>query len=413
VRVLVGSQTFQPDHSGIAVYANDLAAYFAENGHEVTVVTGFPFYPEWRKRPEDVGRLMADGSWNGIRVLRNYLYVPKRVTTLGRVLHELSFAMFAILGFLRAGRQDRIVVLSPPLLLAAVAVAFKYLWGARFVVHVQDLPADAALSLKMIRGGRLVRTMMAIERFVYRHSDLVITISDGMHARVLDKGVDPERLAMFPNWIDVSAHAAARPSGRFLARHPELAGKFLVAYAGNVGIKQGLDVLVCAADAARDRPDVHFLIIGDGADLPRIRQLVAERQLANLTVLPFLGTDDYFDMLADVQVSFVAQRAGVGEVFFPSKLLGIMAAGRPLLVSADAGSELARVVGANGCGSVVAAGDGQAVARAAIALADAPDSLRTMSGKARRAVRQFDRPLVLNRLSVRVIGSPEPEAQPA
>ena len=395
MKLLVGSLYFEPDHSGIAVYANDLAAYLAEHDHQVTVVTGFPFYPQWKKRGEDRGRLIATDSWRGIRILRNYVFVPRAVSTLTRILHELSFALFACVGFLRAGRQDVIIVLSPPLLLAAAAIAFKYLWNARLVSHIQDLQPDAALSLNMIRSGLIGRALLALEAFVYRHSDHVVTISDGMHRRILDKGVPADRLTMFPNWIDVDAHNSARERGAFRRRHPRLADKFLVAYAGNVGVKQGLDVLVRAADEARASKDVHFLIIGDGADMPRIREMAAARELTNLTLLPFMDTAEYFDMLADVDVSFIAQRPGVGEVFFPSKLLGIMAAGRASIVAADAGSELAHVVAGGDAGLVVGPDDAAGVAGAAIYLAAHPERVEEMEAGARRTVRQYDRSTVL------------------
>jgi colanic acid biosynthesis glycosyl transferase WcaI len=395
VKLLVGSLYFEPDHSGIAVYANDLAVYLAEQGHDVTVVTGFPFYPQWKKRAEDRGRLMATDWWKGIRILRSYVYVPPVVNTVTRVLHELSFALSVFFGLLRAGRQDAIIVLSPPLLLAAAAVPFKYLWNARLVSHIQDLQPDAALSLNMIRSGVIGRALLALEAFVYRHSDLVVTISAGMHQRILAKKVPAERLAMFPNWIDVDAHAAPRARGAFRGRYPQLAGRFLVAYAGNVGVKQGLDVLVRAAAEARPREDVHFLIIGDGADMPRIREMADALALTNLTLLPFMDTSEYFDMLADVDVSFIAQRPGVGEVFFPSKLLGIMAAGRASIVAADANSELAHVVAAGDAGVVVGPDDAGAVARAAVRLAADPERLREMEAGARRTVGRYDRNTVL------------------
>ena len=395
MKLLVGSLYFEPDHSGIAVYANDLAAYLVEHDHEVTVVTGFPFYPQWKKRAEDQGRVSATDSWKGIRILRSYVYVPRVVSTLSRIVHELSFALFAIIGFVRAGRHDAIVVLSPPLLLAAVAVPFKYLWNARLVSHIQDLQPDAALSLNMIRSGLVGRILLALEAFVYRHSDLVVTISDGMHQRILGKGVPADRLVMFPNWIDLDAHSTPRERAAFRRRHPHLEGKFLVAYAGNVGVKQGLDVLVRAADEARASETVHFLIIGDGADMPRIREMAASRELTNLTLLPFMDTAEYFDMLADVDVSFIAQRPGVGEVFFPSKLLGIMAAGRASIVAADASSELAYVVAGGEAGLVVGPDDAAGVARAAIFLAAHRARLEEMEAGARRTVRQYDRKAVL------------------
>lgn len=113
VKILVSSINFHPDHSGIALYSTDLPVYCAEHGHEVTMVTGFPYYPSWRKSPQDSRRLFGTDEYENVKVLRGYLYVPEEVSTLKRILHELSFVVFAILNFLRAGRHDCIVIFSP------------------------------------------------------------------------------------------------------------------------------------------------------------------------------------------------------------------------------------------------------------------------------------------------------------
>ena len=142
MKLLVTSINFHPDHSGIALYATDLPT-FAATRHAVTMVTGFSYYPHWRKQDADRRTLFRSETHAGIRVLRGYLYVPRKVTTRRRILHELSFACSAFFNFLRAGRHDCVIVLSPPLLLGLLGVVFKKLWRATLVVNVQDLQPDA------------------------------------------------------------------------------------------------------------------------------------------------------------------------------------------------------------------------------------------------------------------------------
>jgi colanic acid biosynthesis glycosyl transferase WcaI len=394
MRILVSSINFHPDHSGIALYATDLPVFLAERGHDVTMVTGFPYYPYWRKRPADGRRWFRVDHHRGVRVLRGWLYVPAAPSTARRIVHEISFALFAALNFLRAGRHDCVVVLSPPLLLGVVGVVFATLWRARLVVNVQDLQPDAALSLGMVAPSPLTRALLAVEAFVYRHSDHVSTISQGMRRRLIVKGVPAAKLALCHNWIDVAAAQRRPPAGRFRARHREAAGKLVVAYAGNVGAKQGLDVLVDLADALRAERDVHFFLIGEGADRPRLAARVDALALPNLTALPFLDADAYREMLADVDVSFIAQRAGAGDVFFPSKLLGIMAMGTPVLVAADARSELTAVVRETGCGLGAAPGDVAALAAHVGSLRD-PALRAALGARAAEAVWRYDRATVL------------------
>jgi colanic acid biosynthesis glycosyl transferase WcaI len=398
MKVLVTSVNFWPDHSGIALYSTDLPIYLAKKGYEVTMVTGFSYYPTWRKLPEDRRRLFASETYKGVRVLRGYLYVPQKVSTLRRIFHELSFVSFAALNFLRAGRQDCIVVISPPLLLGLVGVLFKWLWGSRLVFHIQDLQPDAALSLGMVKNGLMIRLLLRIEKFIYTCSDHVATITEGMRKRLFQKGVPPEKVGLYYNWIDVAEASIKRETGKFRSQHPAIKDKWLVAYAGNIGIKQGVDVLLVLAETMRAFDQVHFVIAGDGADKERLQKLAAAKGLTNLTFLPFLSQPDYFDLLQDIQLSFIAQRKGTGDVFFPSKLLGIMAMSKPVLISADQESELARFVRKYDSGLTVDAGEVDGLAASVRRLFEDPRLLAQLGDNALEAVRQFDREVVLGKL---------------
>jgi colanic acid biosynthesis glycosyl transferase WcaI len=398
MKVLVSSVNFWPDHSGIALYSTDLPVYLAKKNFEVTMVTGFSYYPTWRKLPKDHGKLFARETYEGVRVLRGYLYVPKKVSTLHRIFHELSFVFFAALNFIRAGRPDCIIVISPPLLLGLVGVLFKWLWRTRLVFHIQDLQPDAAISLGMVKKGLLIRLLLRIEKFIYTHSDHVATITEGMRKRLLQKGVPAEKLGLYYNWINVAEASTARETGRFRSRHPGFKDKWLVAYAGNIGIKQGVDVLVTLAENMHAFKHVHFVIAGDGADKERLQKLAAEKNLTNLTFLPFLSQPDYFDLLQDIQLCFIAQRRGTGDVFFPSKLLGIMAMSKPVLISADTESELASFVRKQNSGLTVDAGEVDQLAIAVRRLSEDPKLLKELGVNAREAVNQFDREVVLGKL---------------
>lgn len=394
VKILVASINFAPDHSGIGVYSTDFPKFLVERGEEVTMVTGFSYYPAWRKRPEDRGRLFATETWKGIRVLRGYLFVPRRVTTAARLWHEATFCFFAALNFLRAGRHDAVVVFSPPFLLGLVGKIFSVLWRCPLVVNVQDLPLDAATSLGMVGRGWFSRTVSALERMLYRGADQVATISRGMVDALRAKGVAADKLALVPNWIAVKGECSA--SGEFRRAHPEAEGKFLVAYAGNLGVKQGVDCLLCLAKAVERDRRFHFFLIGDGADKPRLLAMADELCLENTSFLPLLGPANYRAMLTDVDVVFLAQKRGAGDNFFPSKLLGVMAQGKPMLVAADPASELARAVEDWKCGRVESPEDIPKLSQRLEELA-VDTELRALLGQnGRREVEAFEREKVLN-----------------
>jgi colanic acid biosynthesis glycosyl transferase WcaI len=294
---------------------------------------------------------------------------------------------------LRAGRHDAVVVFSPPFLLGWVGKIFATLWQCPLVVNVQDLPLDAATSLGMVGRGWFSRTVSALERMVYRGADQVATISRGMVNALRTKGVATEKLALVPNWIAVSRECPA--SGDFRRVHPEAEEKFLVAYAGNLGVKQGMDCLLRLAKAVERDGRFHFFLIGDGADKPRLLAMTDELRLENTTFLQLLGPEDYRAMLADVDVVFVAQKRGAGDNFFPSKLLGVMAQSKPMLVAADPAGELARAVEEWNCGRVVSPDDIPGLAQRLKELAS-DTQLRGLLGRnGRREVMAFGRGKVL------------------
>lgn len=344
MKVLVSSILFSPDHAGIGVYSTDFPVYLAERGHNVTMVTGFSYYPRWQKSPKDRRKLLATDSYKGVRTLRGYLYVPRKVSTLSRLLHEASFCLFAAFNFLRAGRPDVIVIFTPPFFLGLVALLAAKVWRRPLVINIQDLPLDAAVALGMLKASPLSRFMLALEGWIYRHADQITTISESMMVNVLSKGVASRKTKLVPNWVNVKEFGGDVAPGRFLSQYPAAAQKLTVAYAGNLGVKQGVDALIRLAHALEHDPRFHFFVIGDGADKPRLKAMADEMQLANLTFLPFLGPDQYKEMLTDIDVIFVSQRSGAGDNFFPSKLLGLMARQKPLLVAADASSELAKAI---------------------------------------------------------------------
>lgn len=390
-KILVSSINFAPDHAGIGVYSTDWALYLTEHGYDVHMVTGFPYYPEWRKRPADARRLFARETYRGIRVWRGYLFVPETVSTLARLWHELSFCVFAALNFFRAGRPAAIVLFTPPFFLGIVGVLMKWIWRRPLVVNIQDLPLDAALALGMLKRSSLASVLYSLESWIYRRADLIVTISPAMLENVAARGVSPDRLILVPNWIDVAAAAQLPPAGGFLAGQPQAAGKFTVAYAGNLGVKQGIDMLLRLAKEVEDDPDIHVFVIGDGADRRRLIDLAAELDCRNVTFLPFLNADEYRAMLADVDLIFLAQRGDAGNNFFPSKLLGLSAASKPLLVAADEASELSRVVREGGCGLVSSYEDLDTMAAHVRSAKASPGLLAELGARGFDHVQQFDR----------------------
>jgi colanic acid biosynthesis glycosyl transferase WcaI len=225
MRIIIWGVNYTPEPTGIGPFNTGMAEWLAARGHEVEMVTTFPYYPSWRKRPEDKGRLYGTDVLNGVTVRRCWHYVPARVTALRRMVHEASFLATSWVRMATLRRADVIVAVSPPLPLGIPVWLISRLWRRPFVFHVQDLQPDAAVGLGMLRPGRFTKLLYALEAFAYRKAAAVSGISDGMLDAFRRKGVEAQRRWFFPNWVadtmpgqaEVRAREAARAA--FCSRH--------------------------------------------------------------------------------------------------------------------------------------------------------------------------------------------------
>ncbi len=392
MKVTVWGINYAPELTGIAPYNAALCEYLQRQGHTVRMVTSFPYYPAWKKQPDDAGRLFRTDEGNGVTVHRCWHYVPRRPGTLKRILHEASFVGSSLLRLLCLPRADVLVVVSPPLLLGAAAWLLTRVKLAPVVFHVQDMQPDAALGLGMLKPGRFMRLLYALEAFAYARAARVSAISRGMLAAMAGKGVPAEKLIYFPNGVSLPD---ARPEpGCFRARHGLRAEDFVAVYSGNLGVKQGLEVLIEAA-ARVTNPRLQIVICGDGAMRPQLEDRVRELKLGNVRLLPLQSEPHYLEMLADADLTLVTQQRGSGAFFFPSKLLRSLALARPVLTVADEQSELARALAEGGFGVNVPPGRAEDLARALAELAAAPERLRAFREAGRRYVAQFEQGRVL------------------
>lgn len=390
MRVIVWGINYAPEFTGIAPHSVALCEYLDREGHDVEMVTTFPYYPTWRKRAEDRGRLYRTDIVNGVPVHRCWHYVPERVNPLKRIVHEATFVKLSALRLLFLARPDVLVVVSPPLLLGMAAWFVGKLKRAPFVFHVQDMQPDAAVGLGMLKGGRLIRALYWLEAFAYRKAARVSGITRGMLEKFRRKGVAEEKLIYFPNAIALEGQGALLPRGTFRQRHHLPANAFLAVYAGNLGVKQGLDVLVEAA-ALVANPRIHILICGDGAQRDVLGARIRERELPNMTMLPLQQGADYTALLQDADVCFITQQTGSGNSFFPSKLLGLLAQAKPVVTVADPESELAEATRSGGFGLNIAPGNPAEVARTLDVLASDPVRLEAFGVAGRIYVRQFEK----------------------
>ena len=394
MRAIVWGINYAPEFTGIAPHSVALCEFLRGHGDDVSMVTGFPYYPSWEKQPEDRGRVYRTDQINGVPVHRCWQFVPTRVSALKRIFHEASFVFTSTLRALSLARADVYVLVSPPLLLGVAGWLVGKIKGAPFVFHVQDMQPDAAVGLGMLKASWFTRALYALESFAYRHAVRVSGITRGMLKSFRGKGVPESKLLYFPNAIALSDAAPPPARGEFRGRHGFGPEEFLAIYAGNLGVKQGLDVLLETAPLLRD-PRIRILICGDGAQRESLAERVRELKLPNVSMLPLQVGRDYRALLVDADVCFITQQIGAGNSFFPSKLLGLLAESKPVVTVAAPECELALSLAEGQFGVNVPPGHARELADLLEALANDPARLAAYGAAGRSYVEQFEKTRVM------------------
>lgn len=384
--VSIVSINYAPEVTGIGVYSGGMARYLARIGHRVVVHTGFPYYPKWCKLPTDRRtRFREHFDDDGVRVRRNYLYVPSKPSVLRRIAHELSFVVTSSWSYLVGPRTDVTIIVSPPLFLGVPVALLARLKKSKVLFHVQDLQPDTAVELGMLRRGSVVKLLYALERCTYRLAAKVSAVSPGMLRKIEAKGVDQTKLRLFPNWAD-DGYVKPMDGETTYRKVWNLTGKFVVLYAGNLGVKQGLMTVLEAAEQLSHRPDIQFVIVGDGGEKQRLIECARARALDNVQFRPLQPLSALSELLATADVSVVPQRRAVSDIVLPSKVNNLLGSGRPIIVVADPDTDLHRIITAADCGLAIPPGDAGALAQALEVLRESPETRARMGANGRLLV---------------------------
>jgi len=399
MRIVYLGINYWPDETGIAPFATGRCEYLAARGHEVIACTAFPYYPQWRVPTPYRGRLRSREERNGVTILRSWLYVPRRLSAARRIAHEASFIASSFANACLHKRPDLLFVASPPLGLAASAIALSRIWRIPYVFDVADLQPDAAVDLGMLQSGRMVKVLYRLEGAAYRNAALVSTLTETMRRRIIAKGISPEKVTLFSLWVEPELFQIAPVIASSAPR------ELVVAHFGNMGVKQGLDVVLDVARITADNKQIRYLLVGDGAARPALEAKAASMGLRNLEILPLQSRERFLELLSNSALCLVTQQANVADIVFPSKVLTLLAAGRPVVASVSAASEVARVVVEAGAGRVVSAEDPRQLASAIIELWQSPARLAAMSAAGRAyAAAQWKRETVLQELEAGLLG---------
>jgi len=395
VKICFFNRSYWPDQAATGQFLTELAEDLVSRyGDQVTVVAGRALHAS-RAETGSRWRLVTRETHEGVDIRRanGTTLRPDRFVT--RASNYVSYFGAAAVASFDVGRPDVVVSLTDPPIVGLAALWAARRAGARFVFLCEDIFPEVAMLLDDFHNAAVNGALDRINRYLLRSADGIIALGDRMRRRLVEeKGADPARVHIIHNWADCEAIVPG-PKDNAFSREHGLADRFVLMHSGNVGLSQNLDVLVEAADRLRAKERLTIAIVGDGSRRPALEAMVAARGLTNVRFLPYQPKALLHDSFASADAFLVALKAGVEGFIVPSKVYGILAAGRPYIAATDPSSEPAQIARETGCGLVAAPGDPAALADAIATLYDDPSMTRDMGARARLAARQYDRAIAV------------------
>lgn len=398
MKIIIHGLNFSPEIVGIGKYSGELARSLVDLGHQVTVITAPPYFPQWSIQPGYSGCWWKTESVNNLKIIRCPIWIPKNVTGLNRIFLLLSFALSSFSALMKeCGYKPDLVIGIEPTLFAAPFTIFACKWHHTYSwLHIQDFEVDATLDLGFIQRIKILCSISTgFERWVHAQFDHVSTISHKMVERLIDKGVPIGKTSYFPNWVDTNEIFPLDQPNQYRQDFGFTADDIVVLYSGSFGLKQGIEIIIEIANLIKSNLKIKFIICGDGPNKPILKKMADQStNIYFLSLQPFEHLNELLNM-ADIHI--LPQKLCASDLVMPSKLLGILSSGKPVIAGCIVGSELYNVV--NSVGIAVKPEDSSAFAQAIVSLSEDND-LRIKMGKKGRefAKKEYSRKAIIEKL---------------
>jgi len=393
MHILLLTAYFPPDVGSASHLFYELGKALVERGHDVAVVTGFPGYHAQGDLLQYQRKLWLNETIDGMEVAR--MTVPQlfRDTAVGRGFWQFNCAGSLFFRGLSLSKPDVVLIYSPPLPLGLSGWVFKKLHKVPFVLNVQDLVPQSLVDLGILRSQAVINFFESLECFIYHRADHITVHSKGNKVHVLSRGIKAEDVTIIPNWVDTDLIRPGERLNSFRREH-NLGDRFIVSFAGVLGYSQDLDIVLESAAMLLEYKDILFLVVGDGVEKERLQRKAEERRLANVRFLPMQPRDRYPAVLQASDISLATLHKEVETPVVPSKILSIMASGRPVVAAMSLNGDAPRLIDDAGCGYCAQAEHANQLSDAILKLYRDPSLCQKLGANGRR--------YAVNRLSLQV-----------
>jgi colanic acid biosynthesis glycosyl transferase WcaI len=398
-KVLITTQVFPPEVHPSSVMVGELAEHLARQGMAVTVAAGYPHHPYGRLYNGFRKKWLSIETQNGCRVVRGWHLINPSRAMIPRALVMASQCAMFILGALNGNRPDIVISYGPPLIGPLTSGLIARANRAKLINVTCDIYPDILLEMGKLKNPGLIQAVRKLERLIYRVSDRIVVPSEGFRRTLTqEKGLDPEKVVMIPNWLNGQDIVPMNRENSWRREMGIGLANFVILYAGTIGLVSGAEVVIEAARRLKDYPEILFLMVGAGHAKDRIKREVRNCGLQNLRFLPFQPRRRLSEVQAAADVSLVTLAPGRGKTSVPSKVLGYMAAARPVIAAVDEYCDTAKLIKKAECGLVKPPGKGEELAEAVLYYYQHPEA-REIAGVNGRwfFLKHFEKEVVLKR----------------
>ena len=360
---------FYPEQAASSYLGDNTREAFCEAGHKMVLYTPTPcrgITKELREKCKD--KKIEYWYNNSLEVHRFSMYAEKKNPVSRALRYVLCWCKHFYYGMC-AKNIDLIYLPSTPPIQGVIGALLKKIKKVPFVYNLQDIFPDSLVGTGLAKkDGLLWKIGRVIEDFTYRNADKIIVISEGFKKNIMAKGVPEEKIEVVYNWVDEDAvKHVPREENKLFDRYGLDRNKFYITYCGNIGLTQNLDMLLEVAKEFEAEEEIQFVLIGEGAYKAKVQDIIQEKQIRNVTLLPFQPYEDISHVFSLGDVGLVISKPGVGENSVPSKTWSILSASRPVLVNFDE-NELKDIIDQHQCGIFTKAGDKAAFKEAILRL---------------------------------------------
>jgi putative colanic acid biosynthesis glycosyltransferase WcaI len=391
VHIAFFNRSFYPDTAATGQLLTDLAEDLVrDHGCRVTVVAGPPLLPSAAHTAHGWG-LVSRERYRGVTIFRTRGTRLDKKRFAGRATNYVSYFLSACWAGLRLDRPDVVVALTDPPIVGLAAWLAAKRFGAPLVMSYRDLFPEVTVLLEDFHSPAINAMLQRVNRFLCRRATRIVALGATMRRRLIEnKGAPPERTVIIPDWADTTAIAPGPRANAFAEAHG-LSRAFVVMHSGNIGLSQNLDTVVDAAALLRDLPDLRVVFQGEGVRKAALQARAAERGLTNVRFLPYAPKERLGESFAAADLFVVSLQRGLAGYIVPSKLYGILAAGRAYVAAVEDDCEVAELTRSRQCGLLAEPGDAADLAAKIRACYDDRAMTARLGAHARAAALVFDR----------------------